>query len=464
MRIRTLRAVLPAALLMAVAGCGGTPGADKPDQQATDRPASSIKTSGFEDLGPVTLNVISGEGSGGPREAIKELTKQFEAKYPNITVKVGFRDTASWFKQAKLVAASENPPDVFAGNQGYQVDGELVKAGLILPLDEYAKAYGWNESFTPETLQQFKWSEDGSTFGEGTLWGVAQSGQSTGVFANMAKLQEAGVDPSSFKTFDDFDASLAKLRSTLPADEPVIALGNKDQYGAIHMWGMVQGAYTPAQDMRDWIFHKDGATFDTPGNVQSLEKIKEWADKGYLGPGDSFNARNDAEAAAAFGKGEGALMLGGNWNASIAKDGLGDDAAFFDMPPGESGKAVAIGSASLPMHVSAKSEQPDLAAAYLDFITGPTAGQALVDTQQVPAATDGTAKPGDPLAQQVQDGWDKLVEDGGLTLYPDWSSPTMLETMGQSFQELLAGRASAEDVVKRTQADWDDYQSQLASR
>src|SRR5215204_153169 len=214
MRNRSRRATLPLALAIAVAGCGGTPGEDKPDEQA-GTPASSIKTDGFEDLGPVTLNVISGEGSGGPREAIKNLTGQFEAKYPNVTVKVGFRDTASWFKQAKLVAASDNPPDVFAGNQGYQVDGELVKSGLVLPLGEYAKAYGWDESFTDETLQQFKWSDDGKTFGEGTLWGVAQSGQSTGVFANMAKLRAAGVDPESLETFEDFEAALAKLRDSL---------------------------------------------------------------------------------------------------------------------------------------------------------------------------------------------------------------------------------------------------------
>jgi raffinose/stachyose/melibiose transport system substrate-binding protein len=443
-----------------VAGCGGTPGEDKPE--STPKPAADVKTSGFEDLGPVTLTVISGEGSGGPRQALRQLSTQFEQKYPNVTVKISFRDTASWFKQAKLVAAGDNPPDVFAGNQGYQVDGELVKAGLIVPLDEYSKAYDWDKSYTPETLQQFMWTDDGSKFGEGTLWGVAQSGQSTGVFANMAKLREAGVDPESLKTFDDFDAALAKLRDSLPADEPVIALGNKDQYGAIHMWGMVQGAYTPAQDMRDWIFQKDGATFDTSGNVESLQKIKEWADKGYLGAGDSFNSRNDAEAAAAFGNGEGALMLGGNWNASIAKDGLGEDAAFFNMPPGESGKQVAIGSASLPMHISTKADEPDLAAAYLDFITGPTASQALVDTQQVPAATDGTAEPGDPLGQEVKDGWDQLVEDGGLTLYPDWSSPTMLQTMGQTFQELLAGRIPPEDVVSRTQEDWEEYHVELA--
>src|SRR3954468_1993578 len=362
MRIRMLRAaLLPAVLAIVAVGCGGGPGEGKPKEQSS-KPASSIKTSGFDKLGPVTLSVVSSEGSGGPRDAIKELTKQFEQKYPNVTVKLQFRDFASWIKQVKLVASGDSPPDVFAGNQGYQVDGELVKAGLILPLDQYAKAYGWDKSYTPETLQQFEWSKDGSSFGSGTLYGVAQSGQSTGVFANMAKLKAAGVDPASLKTFDDFDAALAKLRSSLPASEPVIALGNKDQYGAIHMWGMVQGAYEPAQSIRDLIFHKDGATFDTKGNLASLEKIKEWADKGYLGKGDAFNSIDDAEAAAAFGRGKGVFLLGGNWNASIVKAGLGKDGGFVDMPPGPDGKAVAIGSTSTPLHISAKTKQPDLAA------------------------------------------------------------------------------------------------------
>jgi raffinose/stachyose/melibiose transport system substrate-binding protein len=454
-------AALPVALALAVAACGGTPGENKPNEQAAGTPAEKVKTDGFEDLGPVTLNVISSEGSGGPRDALKALSKSFEEKYPNVTVKISFRDFAAWTKQAKLVASSDNPPDVFGGNQGYQLDGELVKAGLILPLTEYAKAYGWDQSYTPETLQQFEWTDDGQKFGEGTLWGVAQTGQSVGVFANKKKLDAAGVDPASLKTFDDFDAALAKLRDSLPADEPVIALGNKDQYAAIHLWGGVQGAYTPAQDVRDWIFQKDGATFDTPGNLTSLEKLKEWSDKGYFGKPDQYNSRNDSDAAIAFGKGEGALMIGGNWNAATAKDGLGDDATFFNMPPGESGDHVAIGSTSFPMHISAKTKQPDLAAAYIDWITGPSAGQELVDTQQVPAATDATAEPADALGQEVKAGWDQLVEDGGLTLYPDWSSPTMLQTMGQSFQEMLVGRASPQDVIKRMQDDWEEYHQEL---
>jgi raffinose/stachyose/melibiose transport system substrate-binding protein len=454
--------MLPLALAIAVAACGGTPGEEKPNEQTEGTPAAQVKTSGFEDLGPVTLKVISPEGSGGPREALRALSKSFEEKYPNVTVDISFRDFAAWTKQAKLVASSDNPPDVFGGNQGYQLDGELVKAGLIKPLTEYAKAYGWDKSYTPETLQQFEWTDDGQTFGEGTLWGVAQTGQSVGVFANKKKLDAAGVDPGSLKTFDEFEAALAKLRDSLPADEPVIVLGNLDQFHALHLWGGIQGAYTPPQEVRDWIFQRDGATFDTEGNLKALEKLKEWADKGYLGKADAYNSRNETNAGVVFSKGEGALLIAGNWQAATAREGLGDDAIFFNVPPGESGEMVNIGSTSFPMHISAKTKQPDLAAAYLDWITGPDAAQELVDTQQVPAAIDATAKPGDPLGREVKNGWDQLVEDGGLTLYPDWSSPTMLQTMGQSFQEMLAGRISPQDVISRVQDDWEKYHRQLA--
>jgi raffinose/stachyose/melibiose transport system substrate-binding protein len=452
---------LTVALAVVVAACGGTPGAEKPDTDKATTPAAKVKTSGFESLGPVTLKVISAEGSGGPQDALKALSKSFEAKYPNVTVKLTFRDFSSWIKQAKLVASSNNAPDVFSGNQGYQLDGELVKAGLIKPLTEYAKAYGWDKSYSPETLQQFMWTDDGKTFGKGTLWGVAQTGQSVGVFANKKKLDAAGIDPASLKTFDDFQAALAKLRATLPASEPVISLGNKDQYGAIHMWGGIQGAFTPAQDVRNWIFQQDGATFDSPGNLKSLQVLKSWADKGYLGKGDSFNSLNDSDAAIAFSKGKGAFLIAGNWNAATAKQGLGDDAIFFNMPPGQSGDKVDIGSTSFPIHISAKSKNPDLAAAYIDWITGPSAGKTLVDTSQVPAATDSTAEASDTLGKDLKTGWDQLVEDGGLTLYPDWSSPTMLQTLGQTFQEMLAGRISPQEVISKTQSDWEAYHKEL---
>ena len=463
MRKRSLRAALPVALAIAIAGCGGTPGDSKPKQSSTGTPAESVKTDGFESLGPVTLRVVVAEG-GGALDGIKSLNKQFEAKYPNVTIKISTRDYGSWIKQVKLVASGSNPPDVFEGAQGYQVDGALVKAGLILPLDKYAKAYGWERSFSSQSLQQLKWSTDGNTFGEGSIWGIAQAGQATGVFANLAKLRAAGVDPAALKTFDDFDAALAKVKASLPANEPAIMLGNKEQYTALHMWSGIQGAYEPAQDMRDWIFHRPGATFDNEANRTALAKLKEWNDKGYLGRPEDYNGRADADATALFARGKSAFLLAGNWNAQTVVDGLKGDAAFFNMPPGQSGKVASWGSVGLPYHVSAKAKYPDLDAAYINFIAGRPASAALVKTSQTPAIVDPTAQPTTPMARDVTQAWQQLIKNDGLMLYADWASPTMLETMGAAVQEFLAGHASLDDVVKRTQKDWSDYDNELKTQ
>jgi raffinose/stachyose/melibiose transport system substrate-binding protein len=213
--------------------------------------------------------------------------------------------------------------------------------------------------------------------------------------------------------------------------------------------------------MRDWVFHKSGATFDSPTNLESLEHLKAWAQAGYFGKADDYNGRGEGDASTAFARGKGAFFLGGNWNASGIKDGLKDNAAFFDMPPGDSGKYAAIGSVSLPLHISAKSKYPDVAAALIQALAGPDAAKPLIDTQQVPAAPDAEIKPTETFARQVVDGWDRLVTDGGLTLYPDWASPTMLQTMGQAFQEMMIGKISPKDAMDRLQKDWSDYDQEL---
>jgi hypothetical protein len=37
----------------------------------------------------------------------------------------------------------------------------------------------------------------------------------------------------------------------------------------------------------------------------------------------------------------------------------------------------------------------------------------------------------------------------------------MIDTMGDSFQELMTGRASVPDVTRRIQQDWKEYDAEL---
>ena len=67
------------------------------------------------------------------------------------------------------IADSNDAPDIIFGNQGYTVDGPLVEAGLILPLDAYYDAYGWNDWYGEGAKAQFRFTEDGMDFGAGNL-------------------------------------------------------------------------------------------------------------------------------------------------------------------------------------------------------------------------------------------------------------------------------------------------------
>ena len=147
-------------------------------------------------------------------------------------------------------------------------------------------------------------------------------------------------------TFAAFQTMLAKAVGEGRQEATrVLVIGNKDGYESLHAWGMIQGAYTPAQSVRDWIFHKPGATFDNATNTQSLNTLMKWVKAGYFG--SDYNAVGENDAAAAFAKGKGIFYMGGNWQAQVIQAGLKGNAGFMDMPAGASGKVAAIGATSL---------------------------------------------------------------------------------------------------------------------
>ena len=84
----------------------------------------------------------------------------------------------------KLKMADNNPPDLAHGNQGFTVDGTLIQSGLVISLEKYANQYGWKDSFASGALSEFMWSDDGSTWGSGSLYGVSPVAEDVIVYYN----------------------------------------------------------------------------------------------------------------------------------------------------------------------------------------------------------------------------------------------------------------------------------------
>jgi raffinose/stachyose/melibiose transport system substrate-binding protein len=403
------------------------------------------QTSGWDALGDVTLRIAGEQAS---EVTLTQLAEQFTDQYPNVTIEAEFKSFDDFMATVLNVADAPDAPDIIFGNQGYTVDGPLVEAGLIVSLEPYYEAYGWDEWYGEGAMDQFRFSEDGTDFGTGPRWGIAESADFVGVYYNVDKLAALGLEAP--ETFADFEAALAAANE---AGELPIKLGNQPGWPAIHAIGIAQGAFWPADEARAWVFGEEGADYSAPASLEAAQTFRGWVDQGYVN--EDANALDYDQAWQEFAKGDGVFLPGGSWLAAGLRDSMGEDeVGFMAPPPGDSGSVVAVAALSLPFHISSRSENPDLAAGFIDFVMAPDKGQVYFDNGRIPAAAGSTGTAGDSVTAALNDAWVRIAEDDGLIYYQDWATDTMFGTLGSALQELIGGRTSPEDFVNTVQDDW----------
>jgi raffinose/stachyose/melibiose transport system substrate-binding protein len=412
--------------------------------------ASAATAPSFDTTTPVTLVEWDTETSPGPSAAMDALNAAFSAKYPNVTIKRTAKNFDDYVTTIKLAASGSDAPDVFHGNEGYQVDAALVKAGLILPLDDYAKAYGWDTRFgSSATLDVLRWSNDGTTWTKGPLWGIPQKAEVLGVFYNKATLEKLGLAVPT--TFDEFESSLATAKAQ---GVPGIVVGGLDGWPLGHVFMILQPLFEDPQQIANWTFGLPGSSFDTPGTQHAATVLESWAKNGYFIKG--YSGIGQENAAARFAKGEGLYFLTGPWENGTFEP-MGTNVGFFTMPGPTAGTASpTTGSPSLPFHISSKSKHPDIAAAYMDFITSPEAADVVAKNGDLPAAPlamPSTVDPASSLAAIIA-GLEAKSSAGLLTPYLDWATPTMGDTLFGGLQKLMAGQQTPAQFTADVQKDW----------
>jgi raffinose/stachyose/melibiose transport system substrate-binding protein len=447
---RGIRIVL-AVTLVALAGVACAPGGSV--SQATAPPAPA-KT-GVTDTGPVTLTVWDQE-SGQVSKIWDQLNAEFEQQYPNVTIKRVNRDFGELKSLLRLAISSPNGPDVVEANQGWPDMGALVKGGLLLPLNNYAEAYGWNERVSQNVLAVSSWSPDGKQFGSGNLYGYTTMGEIVGVYYNKQELADLGLTVPT--TLDEFvqDLETAKQAGQVP-----IQFGNNDGFPGIHEYAVVQDRMASVDYLTSLIFGTQGdqLSFNTPENIEAAQTLQDWADRGYFTPG--FGGGGYDDAVANFAKGEGLFMITGNW--IVANLGAtSTDFGFFLLPPKEAGgPAVSTGGAGFPLSIAAGSEHPDAAAAYIDWMTSNHASDLLLSTGQIPlhnGASTAAVQDGTLLSDVVQAA-SQASADNGVVPYEDWATPTFYDTLTAAIQELMVNRISPADFASKVEADYSDFQS-----
>jgi raffinose/stachyose/melibiose transport system substrate-binding protein len=433
-----------------LAACSPGEGAESSDEPTTP-PAST----GFDTSEDVTLTVSDGWGTEGTGELFGKIIDDFEAKYPNVTIKRDTTDYDSYSQSINLKGSSPNPPDVMmlqtAGyGQGFY---QFARSGLLLPLDDYFDAYGWTGRFGADTnLDVFRFdAEDGDQWGAGPLYGLPEQNAMMTVFYNAKLLKQAGLSepPTTLSAFEDSLAA-AKAAGITP-----IAQHNSYIHTYMAVWNAIVGDSGP---INDWIYGR-GGSFDTEESQEAAAKIQDWQDAGYFQEGVS--GATYADASGAFLNGKALYYIEGSWMTGAVEGSLGADGGAFQLT-GDDGAAAPVGGGlTTPLTISSKTEHPDVAAAFLDYFTSQaTSDELFAGGWGLPGAvTSSGVSEGDGLTNQVLEMITPVEAEGGAGTTPflDWAAPTLTEQLPAALQQLAVGKLSPEEFTGQIEGITSDF-------
>jgi raffinose/stachyose/melibiose transport system substrate-binding protein len=415
---------------------GTSSGADKVD------PSEPVVTD-ISKLPDTTLSIWTSE-SGTRLAILKKLGREFEAQNPNVKLNWTVRDFGSYPAQIKLALSSNDGPDVAIGNLGWSLDGPLIKSGLFRPLDDYAKAYGWDTRYPQVGLRQLRFTEDGKTYGEGPIWGAPYAADVIGWFYNKDLLDQLGMKPP--ETMADLDAILAASKA---AGQQPIVFGNKDGWPAWHLAYNLIDQYATVDEVTGIVYNDKGATYEAANIKTALNKMLEWEKKGYFT--SDINAVAQADASADFVKGKGLFFPGGSWYASEMPSNFG----FFLTPPVDAGTpARATGSFGYAWHIAANSDKVAQAAAFIDFTSDEHAAQTFFKAGDIAPlqVSNPDLKPGE-IYQDIFNSWTSVLNNDTLLPYLEFATPTSAEVGYPVLQKILAGKESVDDGLKAIEDD-----------
>ena len=436
---RKSRAVLSATAMTAVgvlafASCAATGSTGNGEIDA-----SQVSTKITDEEVTLTLSYVNDP----PTQA---LIDGFTALYPNVTIDATQIPFADYIKSINRSMASDSPPDIAQYNGGAM--RTLIPAGLVYNLDPYAEAYGWDDAFPASALETF--TTDVSTgakeLNTGNLYAIPGGLSVLGVFYNKDLLAKAGVAELP-ATLDEFEAALGTIHDAGQTPLSLSAL----EVGGFQLWQALTEVLGPVEDYKDWVYGMPGATIETDGARGAAQKIVDWANAGYI-PSNA-NAVSDSDALANFSQGKATFLLTGNWNSSALAESMGDNVGFFALP-GLTADAPAVApGASVAFSISSKSKNPNVAAAFLDYMRSADAAQLQVDGGYMPVNTDAeTTTTG--VNVDVAHSFAEVMQGAGIATFPGLASPGMINELQPGIQGLISGHVTPEAFVASLQAEW----------
>lgn len=422
--------------------------------------------------GEVTLRWID---SGGIKaDFFRPLFEEFQRRHSNIAVDYQVLPWPEISRVIPLGVQNRSAPDVF------QLPPEITAAqavaeGWIAPLSEVIPDLEtWKAAFPPGIFLNGFTDFNGTTY---TFPIHSNKRYSSLLFYNAPYFEQAGIDPQTPLTWDQFREAARKLTEQGNGEYfGLIIDGNQTNSFAINCGNLARMAGAAAGELTgtNYIDWRTGEFVFTAGEmVAAIELLLAIRDDGSIFPGSS--SINAQEMRAQFPNGVAGMMLQGPWNVPQYRREAPDFAfglASQPVPNGGEVTPLTVGpGAADSFFVYAESQLKAVAGTLLSYI-GSEEGQIAYQT--ITKGATGVVFPaanelagGDPLSlkalqiydEQMRSGPDPRVRNPDTSLvYEAFRTPQ--PDLGQIIQGLYVGQLddiaeSLQDLQDRTSAELD---------
>ncbi len=367
---------------------------------------------------------------------------EFEAANPTIDIVMEAVADEPYKDKIRVLMASDQVPDIYFSWSG-EFGRKFAREGRTLDLTEALKGPEWQGRFAAASLEPFQF--------EGKQFGIPVNVDTKYMIYNKAVFEKHGLAvPTTFAEF------IALNDALLAAGEVPIAYGNQSPWAATHYIGDLFAKMVP-DDVRQadyQLLAPADQLYTHPGYVEALALYKSFGDKGYFNNG--ANAISHQQARGAFIAGRSAMvylelvefyMLA---DTPVAEQGWG----FFPLPPmeGAAGRNDLLTGAPDGFLISAKTEHPEEALAFLNFITSPDQAAKYVSTTGMTSAVIGSVTEQTTTPETLA-GLKALEDAAGMALWldtdMDTASANVILAAGQG---LLSGDETPEAVMEKVRA------------
>lgn len=305
-----------------------------------------------------TLNFSSDAANG----ALASIAEEFEAANPGVDIVITQRAVDEHKTALRVSAASDTGPDIYFNWAGLGLGGEYVLAGMSADLTDYYSQYSWADTLLP-TAAAF--ADD---FAEG-MHGVPYTFKGEAVYYNKSLFEAAGIteEPTSYEEL------LAAAEALAANGTPAFTFGGTVNWHLMRLMDVILETECGAET-HDALKGMELNWAETECAVESFAQLELWSDNYILKP---FMGIDQAQSFSLFTVGRAAMMLEGNWLVQQLAEAT--DLDNFGIFPFPTGTDRLYGFAEYH-YVSSKSDQAEIAAAFLDYFNSTDVQQRYLGT------------------------------------------------------------------------------------